>query len=258
MEGVMNILELNNVRKVYKTKNVETVALKDVNFSVEKNEFIAIMGESGSGKTTLLNVISTLDKQTNGKVVLNGKDISTLKESEVAKFRREKLGFVFQDFNLLDIFSNKDNIFLPMVLSDYKPKEMEKRLSEIQGLLGIESFVGKYPYEVSGGQKQRIAIARALITKPDLILADEPTGALDSKSSEMILDLFTKINKLGQTILMVTHSVKAASFSDRVIFIKDGVVFHEIYKGNSDNNEFMQRINESLSVINNRGVDNEF
>ena len=258
MEGVMNILELNNVRKVYKTKNVETVALKDVNFSVEKNEFIAIMGESGSGKTTLLNVISTLDKQTNGKVVLNGKDISALKESEVAKFRREKLGFVFQDFNLLDIFSNKDNIFLPMVLSDYKPKEMEKRLSEIQGLLGIESFVGKYPYEVSGGQKQRIAIARALITKPDLILADEPTGALDSKSSDMILDLFTKINKLGQTILMVTHSVKAASFSDRVIFIKDGVVFHEIYKGNSNNNEFMQRINESLSVINNRGVDNEF
>ena len=254
----MNILELNNVRKVYKTKNVETVALKDVNFSVEKNEFIAIMGESGSGKTTLLNVISTLDKQTNGKVVLNGKDISTLKESEVAKFRREKLGFVFQDFNLLDIFSNKDNIFLQMVLSDYNPKEMEKWLSEIQGLLGIESFVGKYPYEVSGGQKQRIAIARALITKPDLILADEPTGALDSKSSEMILDLFTKINKLGQTILMVTHSVKAASFSDRVIFIKDGVVFHEIYKGNSDNNEFMQRINESLSVINNRGVDNEF
>ena len=254
----MNILELNNVRKVYKTKNVETVALKDVNFSVEKNEFIAIMGESGSGKTTLLNVISTLDKQTNGKVVLNGKDISTLKESEVAKFRREKLGFVFQDFNLLDIFSNKDNIFLPMVLSDYKPKEMEKRLSEIQGLLGIESFVGNYPYEVSGGQKQRIAIARALITKPDLILADEPTGALDSKSSDMILDLFTKINKLGQTILMVTHSVKAASFSNRVIFIKDGVVFHEIYKGNSDNNEFMQRINESLSVINNRGVDNEF
>lgn len=254
----MNILELNNVRKVYKTKNVETVALKDVNFSVEKNEFIAIMGESGSGKTTLLNVISTLDKQTNGKVVLNGKNISTLKESEVAKFRREKLGFVFQDFNLLDIFSNKDNIFLPMVLSDYKPKEMEKRLSEIQGLLGIESFVGKYPYEVSGGQKQRIAIARALITIPDLILADEPTGALDSKSSDMILDLFTKINKLGQTILMVTHSVKAASFSNRVIFIKDGVVFHEIYKGNSDNNEFMQRINESLSVINNRGVDNEF
>ena len=254
----MNILELNNVRKVYKTKNVETVALKDVNFSVEKNEFIAIMGESGSGKTTLLNVISTLDKQTNGKVVLHGKDISTLKESEVAKFRREKLGFVFQDFNLLDIFSNKDNIFLPMVLSDYKPKEMEKRLSEIQGLLGIESFVGKYPYEVSGGQKQRIAIARALITKPDLILADEPTGALDSKSSEMILDLFTKINKLGQTILMVTHSVKAASFSDRVIFIKDGVVFHEIYKGNSDNNEFMERINESLTVLNNRGVDNEF
>ena len=254
----MNILELNNVRKVYKTKNVETVALKDVNFSVEKNEFIAIMGESGSGKTTLLNVISTLDKQTNGKVVLNGKDISTLKESEVAKFRREKLGFVFQDFNLLDIFSNKDNIFLPMVLSDYNTKEMEKRLSEIQGLLGIESFVGKYPYEVSGGQKQRIAIARALITKPDLILADEPTGALDSKSSEMILDLFTKINKLGQTILMVTHSVKAASFSDRVIFIKDGVVFHEIYKGNSDNNEFMERINESLTVLNNRGVDNEF
>ncbi|WP_297811577.1 ABC transporter ATP-binding protein [uncultured Finegoldia sp.] len=254
----MNILELNNIRKVYKTKNVETVALKDVNFSVEKNEFIAIMGESGSGKTTLLNVISTLDKQTNGKVVLNGKDISALKESEVAKFRREKLGFVFQDFNLLDIFSNKDNIFLPMVLSDYKPKEMEKRLSEIQGLLGIESFVGKYPYEVSGGQRQRIAIARALITKPDLILADEPTGALDSKSSDMILDLFTKINKLGQTILMVTHSVKAASFSNRVIFIKDGVVFHEIYKGNSDNKEFMERINESLTVINNRGVDNEF
>ncbi len=254
----MNILELSNVKKVYKTKNLETVALRNVNFSVKQNEFIAIMGESGSGKTTLLNVISTLDRPTNGKVILNSKDISSLKESEVAKFRREKLGFVFQDFNLLDIFSNKDNIFLPLVLSDYKPDEMEKRLKEIQGMLNIESFLNKYPYEISGGQKQRIAIARALITKPDLILADEPTGSLDSKSSDMILDLFTKVNKMGQTILMVTHSVKAASYSNRVIFIKDGVVFHEIYKGNDTNTEFMEKINNSLTVLNNRGVDNEF
>ena len=255
----MAMLEVKNLTKIYsKGTGSQTVALNGINFSLCEGEFVAIMGESGSGKTTLLNMVSTLDNPTEGEVSIGGKNILQFKNDELASFRRNELGFVFQDFNLLDIFSNKDNIFLPMVLSDYKPKEMEKRLSEIQGLLGIESFVNKYPYEVSGGQRQRIAIARALITKPDLILADEPTGALDSKSSDMILDLFTKINKLGQTILMVTHSVKAASFSNRVIFIKDGVVFHEIYKGNSDNKEFMERINESLTVINNRGVDNEF
>ena len=214
----MNILELNNVRKVYKTKNVETVALKDVNFSVEKNEFIAIMGESGSGKTTLLNVISTLDKQTNGKVVLNGKDISTLKESEVAKFRREKLGFVFQDFNLLDIFSNKDNIFLPMVLSDYKPKEMEQRLSEIQGLLGIESFVNKYPYEVSGGQRQRIGIARALAVKPEFIVCDEPISALDVSIQAQVVNLLIELQREKKlTYLFISHDLSMVKhISDRI------------------------------------------
>lgn len=250
----MTILNVKNVKKVYSTKGLKTEVLSNVNFSVEQGEFIAIMGESGSGKTTLLNILATLDKATEGEVVIGDRKISSLKEKEVATFRRNELGFVFQDFNLLDSFNNKDNIFLPLVLSNYRYKEMHKRLEKIAPLLGIEKLLDKYPYEVSGGQKQRIAIARAIITHPSLILADEPTGALDSSSSEMILNLFTQINKSGQTILMVTHSLRAASFASRVLFIKDGLVYHEIYKGDESIQSFMEKINNAQSVLSKRGV----
>ena len=246
----MTILECKNIKKLYKTKNVTTEALKGVNFSVEKGEFISIMGESGAGKTTLLNIIATLDKATSGTLMLNGNDIGTLKTSDISIFRRKELGFVFQDFNLLDQFNNRDNIFLPLVLSEEKESLMQERLAKMQGILGIEELLEKYPYEVSGGQKQRIAIARAMITNPSLLLADEPTGALDSASSEMILQLFHKIHAEGQTILMVTHSLRAASYADRVLFIKDGVVFHEIYRGNEEGQrEFMERISEAQLVL---------
>lgn len=252
----MNILELKNVKKTYKTRNVKTEALKNISFNVEGGEFISIMGESGSGKTTLLNIIATLDKATSGNVILNGKDINSIKENEISKFRREKLGFVFQDFNLLDQFNNKDNILLPMVLSNSDINTMEKSLAYIKKTLNLDAIIDKYPYEVSGGQKQKVAIARAIITNPSLLLADEPTGALDSNSSNMILDLFTKINGNGQTILMVTHSMMAASYSKRVLFIKDGLIFHEIYKGeNESRNEFMERINKAQLVLG-KGVNN--
>lgn len=250
----MTILDVKNIRKVYKTKGLSTEALSRINFSVEKGEFIAIMGESGSGKTTLLNILATLDRPTEGEVFIGDKNISKLKDKEIAKFRRNELGFVFQDFNLLDNFNNRDNIYLPLVLSNVKVRQMEKRLADIAPLLGIEELLDKYPYEVSGGQKQRIAIARALITKPSLILADEPTGALDSASSEKTLKLFSNINLAGQTILMVTHSVRAASYANRVLFIKDGVIYHEIYKGDDNNQDFMERINKAQSVLNRRGV----
>ena len=230
----MSILECKNIKKVYQTKNLTTEALRDVNFSVEKGEFISIMGESGAGKTTLLNILATLDSPSSGVLLLNGRDMGSLKKEEVSAFRRRELGFVFQDFNLLDQFNNRDNIFLPLVLSEEKESLMQERLAKMQGILGIEELLEKYPYEVSGGQKQRIAIARAMITNPSLLLADEPTGSLDSASSEMILQLFHKIHAEGQTILMVTHSLRAASYADRVLFIKDGVVFHEIYRGNEE------------------------
>lgn len=255
----MNILELKNVKKTYKTRNVKTEALKNISFNVEGGEFISIMGESGSGKTTLLNIIATLDKATSGNVILNGKDINSIKENEISKFRREKLGFVFQDFNLLDQFNNKDNILLPMVLSNSDINTMDKSLAYIKKTLNLDAIIDKYPYEVSGGQKQKVAIARAIITNPSLLLADEPTGALDSNSSNMILDLFTKINGNGQTILMVTHSMMAASFSKRVLFIKDGLIFHEIYKGeNESRNEFMERINKAQLVLGKGVNDNEY
>lgn len=255
----MNILELKNVKKTYKTRNVKTEALKNISFSVENGEFISIMGESGSGKTTLLNIIATLDKATSGNVILNGKDINSIKENEISKFRREKLGFVFQDFNLLDQFNNKDNILLPMVLSNSDINTMEKSLAYLKKTLNLDAIIDKYPYEVSGGQKQKVAIARAIITTPSLLLADEPTGALDSNSSNMILDLFTKINGNGQTILMVTHSMMAASYSKRVLFIKDGLIFHEIYKGeNESRNEFMERINKAQLVLGKGVNDNEY
>ena len=246
----MSILECKNIKKVYQTKNLTTEALRDVNFSVEKGEFISIMGESGAGKTTLLNILATLDSPSFGVLLLNGKDMGNLKKEEVSAFRRRELGFVFQDFNLLDQFNNRDNIFLPLVLSEEKESLMQERLAKMQGILGIEELLEKYPYEVSGGQKQRIAIARAMITNPSLLLADEPTGALDSASSEMILQLFHKIHTEGQTILMVTHSLRAASYADRVLFIKDGMVFHEIYRGNEEGQrDFMERISEAQLVL---------
>lgn len=246
----MNILDVKNLKKIYGGMGrVKTEALRDVNFSVEKGEFIAVMGESGSGKTTLLNIIATLDKATEGSVFIGGKNVNSLSNSEVASFRREKLGFVFQDFNLLDNFSIKDNILLPLVLANKKYKDMEARLDKVTKPLGIDQLINKYPYEISGGQKQRVAVARAIITNPSLILADEPTGALDSKSTDQLLNVFDKLNEIGQTIIMVTHSVKTAARAKRVLFIKDGVVFHELRKGNATTNEMFQKINDTLSLM---------
>ena len=246
-EKLMSLLEVKNVKKIYTTRfgSNQVEALRDVNFTVERGEYVAIMGESGSGKTTLLNILAALDKPTEGKVYLKDRDLGKLKEKEIATFRRQNLGFVFQDFNLLDTFSLKDNIFLPLVLSGKKYPEMEKRLKPIAEKLGIEKLLEKYPYEVSGGQKQRAAIARALITKPQLILADEPSGALDSKAADSLMNLFTTINQEGQTIVMVTHSVKAASSAKRVLFIKDGKVFHQLYRGNLTNEEMYERISDT-------------
>lgn len=247
----MALLDVKNVKKIYTTRfgGHQVEALRDVNFSVEQREYVAIMGESGSGKTTLLNILAALDKPTGGKVFLKGRDLSSVKEKEIAAFRRQNLGFVFQDFNLLDTFSLKDNIFLPLVLSGKKPEEMERRLEPIAAKLEITEILNKFPYEVSGGQKQRAAVARALITKPQLILADEPTGALDSKASDGLLELFADINMDGQTIVMVTHSVKAASTANRVLFIKDGEVFHQLYRGNLTNEQMYQKISDTLTVL---------
>ena len=247
----MAILEVNNVKKIYTSRfgSNRVQALSDVSFSVEEGEYVAVMGESGSGKTTLLNIIAALDKPTDGEVYLNGRRFSEIKEAEIAKFRREHLGFVFQEFNLLDNFSIKDNILLPLVLAGRQYHEMDKRLTPVARKLGISELLSKYPYEVSGGQKQRAAVARAIITDPQLILADEPTGALDSKSSDELLSLFSSINNDGQTIIMVTHSVKAASNAGRVLFIKDGRVFHQIYRGASSNEQMYQKISDTLTVL---------
>lgn len=255
----MLMLEVKNLKKIYTTRfgGNHVQALSDVSFSVENAEYVAIMGESGSGKTTLLNILASLDKPTSGDVILNGKSMLSIKEKEISKFRRDNLGFVFQDFNLLDTFSLKDNIFLPLVLSGKSFKEMNSRLNPIAQKLGISNILNKFPYEVSGGQKQRVAVARALITDPQLILADEPTGALDSHSSDDLLRLFNDINKGGQTILMVTHSTKAASHASRVLFIKDGAVFHQIYKGSISNEEMYQKISDTLTIIATGGTRNE-
>lgn len=255
----MALLDVKNVRKVYTTRfgGNQVEALKDVNFSVEQGEYVAIMGESGSGKSTLLNILAALDKPTEGKVFLKEKDLSKVKEKEMAAFRRNNLGFVFQDFNLLDTFSLKDNIFLPLVLSGTSHKEMERRLLPLADKLGIKNLLEKYPYEVSGGQKQRAAVARAVITQPQLLLADEPTGALDSKAAKELLKLFTSLNQDGQTILMVTHSVKAASTAGRVLFIKDGRVFHQIYKGNLSETQMYQKISNTMTAITAGGADDE-
>ena len=255
----MTILEVSNVKKVYTTRfgGNQVHALTDVSFSVEKGEYVAIMGESGSGKTTLLNILAALDKPTAGLVLLNGKNLSAIRDAEVSSFRRENLGFVFQDFNLLDNFNLQDNIFLPLVLAGKNYNEMRSRLMPIAEKLGIGTILNKYPYEVSGGQKQRAAVARALITNPQLVLADEPTGALDSKAAESLLSLFQTINEEGQTILMVTHSIKAASCANRVLFIKDGQVFHQIYKGSSTDEEMYQKISDTLTVITTGGGKHE-
>ena len=258
-EKLMSLLEVKNVKKIYTTRfgSNQVEALRDVNFTVERGEYVAIMGESGSGKTTLLNILAALDKPTEGKVYLKDRDLGKLKEKEIATFRRQNLGFVFQDFNLLDTFSLKDNIFLPLVLSGKKYPEMEKRLKPIAEKLGIEKLLEKYPYEVSGGHKQRAAIAIALITKPQLILADEPSGALDSKAADSLMNLFTTINQEGQTIVMVTHSVKAASSAKRVLFIKDGKVFHQLYRGNLTNEEMYERISDTLKILTTGGEEDE-
>lgn len=247
----MAILEVKNLKKVYTTRfgGNSVKALSNVNFTVEKGEYVAIMGESGSGKTTLLNLLAALDRPTSGEVLLNGKSTSMLKSKDLATFRREQLGFVFQDFNLLDTFSVKDNIFLPLVLSGNAYEEMNKKMMPIAQKLGIDDLLNKFPYEISGGQKQRVAVARALITSPLVILADEPTGALDSKSTDQLLEMFAKINNDGQTVLMVTHSVKAASHAGRVLFIKDGEVFHQIYRGHLSNEQMYGKINDALSVL---------
>lgn len=247
----MSLLTVTNLKKVYTSRfgKNRVEALKDVNFSVETGEYVAIMGESGSGKTTLLNILAALDQPTTGTVILEGRDFSKIKESEVAAFRRDNLGFVFQEFNLLDTFSVEDNIFLPLVLAMKSYKEMQDRILPIAEELGISDLLKKYPYEISGGQKQRAAVARALITNPKIILADEPTGALDSKSTDELLRLFAEINKNDQTILMVTHSVKAASTAKRVLFIKDGEVFHQIYRGDSTNEQLYQKISDTLTML---------
>lgn len=247
----MSILEVRELQKIYTTRfgGNKVEALKNVTFSVEEGEYVAIMGESGSGKTTLLNILAALDKPTGGTVLLDGNDITRIKESAIAAFRRDNLGFVFQDFNLLDTFSLEDNIYLPLVLAQKTYQEMARRLKPVAVELGITDILRKYPYEVSGGQKQRAAVARALITNPKLILADEPTGALDSKSTDELLRLFSQVNRGGQTILMVTHSVKAASHASRVLFIKDGEVFHQIYRGQCSDQELYQKISDTLTMV---------
>jgi putative ABC transport system ATP-binding protein len=247
----MALLEVNNLKKIYVTRfgGNQVTALSNVSFSVENGEYVAIMGESGSGKTTLLNILASLDKATSGEVLLNGKSFSAIKERDLSRFRRDHLGFVFQDFNLLDNFSIQDNIFLPLVLSGMGYLEMSLKLKPIVKKLGIDDILSKFPYEISGGQKQRAAVARALITAPEIILADEPTGALDSKSTDHLLKMFTEINNDGQTILMVTHSIKAASHANRVLFIKDGEVFHQLYRGSMSNDALYQKISETLTVL---------
>lgn len=253
------LLEVKDLQKVYTTRfgGTSVTALRNVNLSVEKGEYIAIMGESGSGKTTLLNILAALDRPTRGQVLLDGNDITAISEKELSAFRRSNLGFVFQDFNLLDTFNLKDNIFLPLVLSGKKYGEMSKRLKPLAAMLGITDILYKYPYEVSGGQKQRAAVARALITSPQLILADEPTGALDSRSADELLKLFSMINREGQTIVMVTHSVKAASHAGRVLFISDGTVFHQMYRGNATSEEMFQRISDTLTTMATGGGHND-
>lgn len=255
----MSLLDVKNIKKIYTTRfgGNPVQALSNVSFSVEQGEYVAIMGESGSGKTTLLNILASLDKPTSGEILLNGKNIVSISEKDISAFRRDNLGFVFQDFNLLDTFSIQDNIFLPLVLAGKTFDEMNTKLKPIIKRLEIDDILNKYPYEISGGQKQRTAIARALITNPKIILADEPTGALDSRSSDGVLSIFNDINNDGQTVLMVTHSVKAASHAKRVLFIKDGSIYHQLYKANMTNEDLYQKISDTLTMIATGGKRNE-
>lgn len=250
-EKIMTLLDVQHVKKIYKTRfqGNQVEALKDIHFTVEEGEYVAIMGESGSGKSTLLNILAMLDKPTEGRVYLNGTDTATIKNSQASSFRREKLGFVFQDFNLLDTLSVKDNILLPLVLSRRPISEMNSRIDGLVRELGIEKLLEKFPYEISGGQKQRVAVARAIVTNPEILLADEPTGALDSKSSAALLDVFDDINATGQTILMVTHSTSAASRAKRVLFIKDGILYNQIFRGDKSERQMFQEISDTLTVM---------
>lgn len=251
----MTLLDVQHVQKTYHTRfgGQAVQALKDIHFSIEAGEYVAIMGESGSGKTTLLNILALLDQPTKGLVYLNGQDTTTIKQADVAAFRRNELGFVFQDFNLLDTLSVKDNMILPLVLSNQPAKQMDSRVKPVANLLGIGDLLDKFPYELSGGQQQRVAIGRAIITQPSLLLADEPTGALDSKSSAMILDQFEAINRQGQTILMVTHSTTAASKAKRVLFIRDGILYHQLFRGDKTDTTFFQQISDTLTAMASRG-----
>ncbi len=247
----MSLLEVRHLKKVYTTRfgGNQVEALRNVNFTVEAGEYVAIMGESGSGKTTLLNILAALDRPTSGEILLNGKSLSKISQNKLAAFRRDNLGFVFQEFNLLDTFSIQDNIYLPLVLAGVPYEEMERRLKPIADTLDISHILKKFPYEVSGGQKQRAAVARALITEPQIILADEPTGALDSKASDTLLRLFGQVNRAGQTILMVTHSIKAASHAKRVLFLQDGEVYHQLYKGDQTSEQLYAKISDTLTVL---------
>ena len=247
----MSLLEVRHLKKVYTTRfgGNQVEALRNVNFTVEAGEYVAIMGESGSGKTTLLNILAALDRPTSGEILLNGKSLSKISQNKLAAFRRDNLGFVFQEFNLLDTFSIQDNIYLPLVLAGVPYEEMERRLKPIADTLDISHILKKFPYEVSGGQKQRAAVARALITEPQIILADEPTGALDSKASDTLLRLFGQLNQAGQTVLMVTHSIKAASHAKRVLFLQDGEVYHQLYRGNQTSEQLYAKISDTLTVL---------
>ena len=251
----MTLLDVQHVQKTYHTRfgGQAVQALKDIHFSIEAGEYVAIMGESGSGKTTLLNILALLDQPTKGLVYLNGQDTTTIKQADVAAIRRNELGFVFQDFNLLDTLSVKDNMILPLVLSNQPAKQMDSQVKPVANLLGIGDLLDKFPYELSGGQQQRVAIGRAIITQPSLLLADEPTGALDSKSSAMILDHFEAINRQGQTILMVTHSTTAASKAKRVLFIRDGILYHQLFRGDKTDTAFFQQISDTLTAMASRG-----
>ena len=255
-EIIMSLLEVSGLRKIYTARfgGNQVEALHNVNFSVERGEYLAIMGESGSGKTTLLNILAALDKPTAGVVKLEGRELSKIKDAELAAFRRDHLGFVFQEFNLLDTFTVEDNIYLPLVLAGRSYRVMHELQTPLAERLGITEILKKYPYEISGGQKQRVAVARALITKPELLLADEPTGALDSKATDELLRLFASVNRQGQTVLMVTHSVRAASTAGRVLFIKDGEVFHQLYRGEATDEQFYQRISDTLTMLTTGGM----
>ena len=248
------LLKVRHLKKVYGKGLNKVTALNEMSFDVQEGEFVAIMGESGSGKSTLLNLIATFDRPTEGSISINQEDIAQLRNKSISRFRRDELGFVFQDFTVLDTMSNKDNILMPLVLSNINVDTMQKRLIQVTEQLGIQTLLDKYPYQVSGGQRQRVAIARALINKPQLLLADEPTGALDSKTSQEIMTMFKDINDRKQTILMVTHSIQDASFANRILFIKDGELYHELYRGDETQQAFQKRISDSLALLNGRGV----